>query len=321
MVGIFLTCATRFMRTTNRLIAAAFVLGGSILACSLPGRPVSTPFIFPTPNLTETATHVEVVTPIPPVVHTATPVFLPSITPSESPTPTIPQTPFITQTPLTSEPELRQGPVVEAQRFSSPPLIDGDLNDFRIRSYDASHVVHGRQEWDNPADISADFSIGWDDDYLYLAAQVYDDAYVQGEKGLYIFRGDSLEILLDMDLAGDFSTASLNADDFQLGISPGFERPGNEPEAYLWYPSSISGPKPEVRIAAAQTPSGYQLEAAVPWSLFGINPREGAVFGFAFSVSDNDLEGESVQQSMISNVNTRRLGDPTTWGNLVLKSE
>jgi hypothetical protein len=64
---------------------------------------------------------------------------------------------------------------------------------------------------------------------------------------------------------------------------------------------------------------GYRLEAAIPWSVFGVTPANGQQFGFAISISDNDNPNENVQQKMVSADPFRSLVDPTTWGVLTLK--
>jgi hypothetical protein len=103
-----------------------------------------------------------------------------------------------------------------------------------------------------------------------------------------------------------------------LGISPGSPQPGDDPEAYLWYPSSRAGNYNEVKIGSTPTDNGYRVEVSIPWSLFKTNPVKGDHFGFCMSISDNDKSGANVQQSMVSNVSTRVLTDPTTWGDIQL---
>ncbi len=70
--------------------------------------------------------------------------------------------------------------------------------------------------------------------------------------------------------------------------------------------------------AGKTSTTGYTLEAKIPWSVFGLTPVDGARYGFALSVSDNDAAGTATQQSMVSSVSTRTLVNPTTWGTLIL---
>ena len=133
-----------------------------------------------------------------------------------------------------------------------------------------------------------------------------------------MYRGDDIEIQLDTNLAGDFYTTYLSSDDYQIGLSPGnFD--SIDSEAYRWYPRNLESWLTSVVIEAVLTNGGYDLEAKIPWSVFGITPASGSRFGFALSLSDNDLVGVSTWQSMVSSVNTRRTADPTTWGTLILE--
>jgi hypothetical protein len=177
--------------------------------------------------------------------------------------------------------------------------------------------VYGADKIKGEADLSATFMVGWDNSYLYIAAQVVDDHYVQGAKGENLYKGDSLEILFDADLNADYYVNSLSRDDHQVGISPG-SSPGSNMEAYLWYPRAKESKLNSVSIAAKPASDGYIVEVAIPWSVFGITPGTGQVYGFAFSVSDNDQAGAAIQESMVSNTATRGLTRPMTWGVLTL---
>jgi hypothetical protein len=60
------------------------------------------------------------------------------------------------------------------------------------------------------------------------------------------------------------------------------------------------------------------MEVAIPWGVLGLSPTANWRYGFAFGVSDNDNTTSNEQQSMVSNVQDRKLTNPQTWGNLVL---
>lgn len=313
------------------LVVGVLWLAG--LACAVPGTSSPTPFAFPTPNLTLTAFFSQVTQPAPP------PTVTPSATvPAVAPTATLPPqptspppsaTPLVlatptqavvlpTSTPAYAGPGMRSGPSFAATYLSNPPTIDGYVEEWTIPLYRAEAVVYGKSYWENADDLSAAVFLGWDETYLYVAAKVHDDVYVQNATGAYLYLGDSVEVLLDTDVSGDYYRASLSADDFQLGISSGNPVPGQNLEAYLWFPRSREGQRTDVRMAAVRSGSGYHLEAAIPWSVFGVTPFVGEHFGFTFSVSDNDATTRNVQQSMVSLVSARILTDPTTWGDLTL---
>jgi hypothetical protein len=149
--------------------------------------------------------------------------------------------------------------------------------------------------------------------------QVKDEVRAQTQRDALIFKGDSVELLLDTDLGVDFADAKLSGDDFQLGLSPGDLTTGDPPpQPYLWFPGERKGIPAGILLAAKPLGDGYTVEAAIPWSVFGITPAVDDRYGFALSISDNDNTAAAEQQSMISTVATRKLTDPTTWGTLVL---
>jgi hypothetical protein len=120
-------------------------------------------------------------------------------------------------------------------------------------------------------------------------------------------------------LEGDYNSTLVSSDDYQLGFSPGNFN-GLEPEAYRWFPRSVEGTLESVELGVEKTSNGYNLEARIPWNVFGHTPSENQRFGFALSLSDNDVVGISDWQSMVSSVSTRRVADPTSWGTLVLEA-
>jgi hypothetical protein len=243
--------------------------------------------------------------------------FIPTLT--NTPLPPTP-VPTNTNTPTQSfvGPGSRPKFGLTAFYFTNPPSIDTNLEDWKVDPYPVEAVVFGKGDHKGLGDLSAKVRVGWDKNYLYLGVRVIDDVYVQNASGANIFKGDSIEILLDTNVSADFYLAALNSDDFQLGISPGSPAPAQNTSAYLWFPSSSEGARGNVVIASRSREDGYVIEAAIPWGVFGVSPVNGQNFGFAISVSDNDNPNQNVQQSMVSSSPIRVLSDPTTWGNLVL---
>jgi hypothetical protein len=219
-------------KTTSLMLAALVaVLLLALAGCRLPGSPAPTPFVFTTPDKTLTAIFAPLLTLTPeaPQAFTATPVIVHSSpTPSATFFPTVVATNNPAPSPTRPAPTLRSGSLVEAAYLENPPVLDGILDEWSLPSYPVRSVVYGAGEWQGEADCSATVMVGWDTTYLYVAVQVRDDRYVQDASGVNLFKGDSLEILLDVDLEGDFDVKSLNTDDYQLGISPGSPYPGND---------------------------------------------------------------------------------------------
>lgn len=260
--------------------------------------------------------------PPPPIVTVTGPTPPPAATPASATLPPF-QPPTLTAAPPatltagpTTPPSRGNGPVITAARVAQPPVIDSNFGDWPGLPHPIDQVTYRPENWTGVADLSARYALAWDANYLYLAVQVTDEAHVQTQRGVTLFRGDSLELLLDRDLAGDFTLAELNGDDYQLGLSPGAFK-GDSPEAYLWFPAARAGAA-AVTVVVQRTDLGYALEAAIPWSTFGATPAAGQRFGFVLSASDNDTADTADQQTMVSAVSTRRLTDPTAWGTLEL---
>ena len=164
-----------------------------------------------------------------------------------------------------------------------------------------------------------------------------DDAYVTySGSGHSYFLGDSPQLLLDLNLASDFTDSQNNDDDIQLDFFPGLSAPGDRPEIAIW--SLGSNPlesriltegqiavqnlnTANNRLALQNYPVYYFLEAAVPWSALHIVPQPGLHLGLAASVSDNDTAGTNVQECMLSTSPNRDWQNPTTWGTLILAVE
>ena len=244
-------------------------------------------------------------------------------TPLAGPAPQDTQPASPSELPAEASPAVSQAParpngdVVHAAAAATSPQIDGDLSDWPALPYQGTLPTYKPEAWGGTQDNSFNFGLQWDANYLYVAAAVVDDVHVQTQHNEMIYKGDSLELLFDADLQGDFDVAHLDADDYQLGLSPGALN-GDSPEAWLWFPASQSGAANNVKLAAKPDGQGYRLEAAIPWALFNVSPAGGSRFGFVISSSDDDSPDTAQQKSMVSNVGTRKLLDPTSWGTLAL---
>lgn len=245
-----------------------------------------------------------------------------ALTPTTSPTPQ-PSATSTPKPPSYAGPAARKGPSIQAGYVSKAPTLDGAFDEWKQTRYDVTAIVYGKANWQGGDDLRGKLMVAWDEENLYLAARVWDDVYAQNAYGEHLFKGDSIEFLLDADVPGDYYLDGLSLDDYQVGISPGSLYPDEDeprPEAYLWYPKAEAGALEQVEIGVFFVDDGYKLEAAIPWSVFGVTPKAGRHYGFVFSISDNDNPAKNVQQSMASTVAGRRLTNPLTWGDLLLVS-
>ena len=210
---------------------------------------------------------------------------------------------------------------VVAVRLSVLPVIDGNLAEWAgITPYLSTHPVYTAPGWDGTADVAAAWHIGWDENALYLGVVVVDDVHVQSQSGNQIFKGDNVDLQLDVDRTGDWGSG-LNVDDYQINLSPG-NFANLPPSAFRFNATSDGGsvdaPGHGIQIAAQPQPDGYTIEAAIPWRDVNVTPSVGLILGAALNVSDNDTPGTAVQEYFLSTAATRKWSDPTTWGTLTL---
>ncbi len=318
------------MKSAFKILPAILLVIGLLSSCNLPLLRGDNVDENVPPNLTLTAlfdTSMNIpltVTPALPTAEgltppTATVAEIPTLAPSYTPT----TNPFPTNTSVPPTPEVRQrgGTLMKAGYLSTAPVMDGTYAEWveKTNKYAVPHVVWQPANWKNMEDLEGAFAAAWDEKYLYISVKVTDDVFVQNRSGEMLYQGDSVEVLIDANLDGDFYVNSLNNDDFQFGISPGNPDKDIDPEVYLWYPVGLKGTKSQVLLSSQfETSPIYRVEIAIPWSLLGVSPYNGQHLGFAVSVNDNDKTGENIQQTMISSAQYRNFLDPTTWGELVL---
>ena len=165
-------------------------------------------------------------------------------------------------------------------------------------------------------DLAGRMQLAYDAENLYVAFVVNDDGLVtySGPDERY-FLGDSLQLLLDLDLNGDFDTAQLNSDDIQIDFLPSADNPA----AALWRLSTLTAaPLVDASIAVTPTDTGYFFEAAIPWLALNTNPQPGDRLGIVASINDNDTPETNAQQCIISTSPQRDWRNPVTWGTVLL---
>jgi hypothetical protein len=118
-------------------------------------------------------------------------------------------------------------PILDVARVETAPAIDGDLSEYAdLTSYDIAHTAIWEGEVENAEDLSGQFSIAYDDEFLYVAVDVTDQTVVSNiapndVKGHW--RSDSVEITVD-PLGAGVSEHTLTT--FKTGIFP-FDTEGN----------------------------------------------------------------------------------------------
>lgn len=230
-----------------------------------------------------------------------------------------------TPSPSPTPPEHRSGngANLSLARCKLEIVIDGNDNDWtdqpeNITAVSLNANTFGASEWTGSSDLSGEASICWTFDTLFLLVEAEDDVFVQTEQGRTQWLGDEIEILFDAELYEDFYEDTWDADDTQLGISPG--NFNDIPPGAVRYAPTYTN-ETGVRVAAKrplESGGDYLIEAAIPWSLLGVTPAAEAKYGLCIALTDNDHVNEASQDSMVSHCLNLSVPDPTTWTSVEL---
>ncbi|MBB3113343.1 hypothetical protein FHS18_005455 [Paenibacillus phyllosphaerae] len=131
-------------------------------------------------------------------------------------------------------------------------------------------------------DLSGEVRLAYDEEYLYLAANIKDDTQAQSETAGRIWMGDSVQIALSQGAPGEQQRWS----ELGLALTP------EGPQLYRWsgglgeQPGLIGNAQIQVKRDEASKLTVYEL--ALPWSeITPIGPDD-TILGFSFLVNDND---------------------------------
>lgn len=158
------------------------------------------------------------------------------------------------------------------QRAAMPPEIDGSPADWAadlpvLTSDTAQQLLRGGGLWRGADTDSHRVTLTWDDDHLYILADVNDPSHEQPSTLSGVGAGDTLWIYLTNDPAARRLSAK-----FTLAQTP------DGPQVWDWLSTRFV---PGAQLAWQPTDSGYVYEAAIPWSALNVDaPTPGTEIGF-----------------------------------------
>lgn len=188
------------------------------------------------------------------------------------------------------------GKLICPQKNDPPPVIDANINEWLALpgeiAVNASHVKWGKAKWKGESDLSGNFRICWDHNYLYILAEVIDDKVLVTQSGAKLYQTDHIEIDIDTDYQPGVKGSYTNKQ-FAILIAPGnMETTGDPltdigPEFYIYNPANMKLEQ-SIDIAAKGTEDGYIIETRIPWKILGVKPEIGVVLGLDLRLSDSD---------------------------------
>jgi hypothetical protein len=185
--------------------------------------------------------------------------------------------------------------------FACPPVghpvtVDGQLDEwtaFPLVCTQPSQIRIDPQSWTGPDDASFRFATGWDDEFLYIALHVTDEAAVY-RPDTYPWNQDGVEVRIDGRPEparsqgrgeGEFS------DMLPIILSPG----PTADQTIFFNPEQLP---PGVKMACVRTETGHATEIAVPveW----LNQRQGQAWdGFRLNIAVDDFDSAEDSGSQI----------------------
>ncbi len=230
--------------------------------------------------------------------------------------------PDATETPTPSVQDLERHGDVQSLPANVGITVDANPGEWPQQTpFDSEFITYQTSTWNGSDDVEARWMSQWDANFLYFWVQVSDDAHVQVNADESIWRGDSLEIEIDTDIAGDEADINSNNDDFQIIVSPGDF--GSVPVVVTRYRGQALGSNAnafghQIAAQSRRTGAGYDIEIAIPWSELDMTPNSGTTIGLALTVNDIDAIGSRDPEMSKSNVPYRAWRRPDTWGRLTL---
>jgi LmbE family N-acetylglucosaminyl deacetylase len=187
-------------------------------------------------------------------------------------------------------------PSLRIPRIAAPPAIDGDLADMQAfaRGSIGPADLWWRRAPTDAADLSADFALAYDAGFLYVGLHVRDENVVCNiapDDVKAQLRSDAIGITVDPSGASRDTSTTLQAAAFPC-TTDGFGARGfRDADAR---PGLMEETAPGMRIASRRTADGYDVEAAIPWSVMPTQPKPGDEIGLNLVLYDGDQKDARV---------------------------
>lgn len=187
-------------------------------------------------------------------------------------------------------------PVYETHETTPSVIIDGSLDEWdksdRITLTVAKNLDYGAVT-DPENDLVSEVYFSWDQNFLYLAAQVYDNDLINYYSDHYLYKGDIIELFLDPEANG---LVWAGKKDFQIGLAPVSET--GKPATFAWF-QRIEPSTSQINVAAEKLKingqEAYCVEAAISWDFLGMKPQAGQTIGASVAVHDLDEKDNTPQ--------------------------
>ena len=220
-------------------------------------------------------------------------------------------------------------------------VIDGSLADWNLDSPavvdDASQIIRDAVFWQGSNDCSVKFYLAWDEENLYMAADVTEDTPLGAIEMLPIDGEDNLKLYISTDPAADPERTEYGTNDFLVYfvMDEGFwdtaiDRSMVPKDARQRFVSKgMDGGEnvlDDYQCAVEMTTAGFTWEAVIPWACFSnkkievYTPAVGDTLSCNFVITDISYPcpGTEYIPQLAWSGNYKIDVNPSLWGSVTL---
>lgn len=218
-------------------------------------------------------------------------------------------------------------------------VIDGNLSEWNKTSpiviKDESRVIRDLNFWQGKNDLSATVYVMWDEENIYLAAEVNEDTPYGAIEMLPLDGEDNFKVYISTDPTADPKRTSYGTNDFLLYLivdnnywDTAFDRSMVKKELLERFTTKGMDGGENVlegyEKASTLTTTGFVYEAKIPWSNFSnakipvYTPVAGDTINFNFAITDISYPcpGTEYIPQMAWTGNISINNNPSLWGRL-----
>ena len=227
-------------------------------------------------------------------------------------------------------------------------VIDGKLDEWNLDSpavvEDPTQIIRDAVFWQGPNDCSAKFYLSWNEDNLYIAADVTEDTPLGAIEMLPIDGEDNLKLYISTDPTADPGRQEYGTNDFLIYfvMDEGFwdtaiDRSMVPKDSRLRFVSlGMDGGEsvlPGYQCAVQMTAAGFTWEAVIPWADLSsentlakknkveiYTPKAGDVLSCNFAITDISYPcpGTEYIPQLTWSGNDKINANPSLWGSVTL---
>lgn len=226
-----------------------------------------------------------------------------------------------------------------AWRAPGPVVIDGVLDEWittdPIVIKELNQAIIAPYLWGGSLDCSATVYVMWDEENLYIAAEIFDDVPFTARAGFRPDEADSLGIYLSTNPEANPARKKYEATDFRILLMiDGYEFNTAIDRDMIPDPKGIetAGMYGDEQVlagyvaAATPTKRGCVFEAKIPFKALAndqipvLVPKEGMKIAFNVEINDIDMPCPGIGAKTLAWTGTEAIRqNPSEWGVLVFK--